>query len=185
MSINRAVLALGAVAVVGVATVGASAALANHYGKPVPKVAVTTGANWTQIAPTADCYNSGKPLTAAQQKACGASYATLFKAGKLKTITVAPNADFSITMDKIGADEGWSAVSIGSQPVAQTTKQYAGNLSAAALISTANSAEAQAAQQAGASSAPATMTSVPVQVTEGDGTNIYGLWYFLIKQNPS
>ena len=185
MSINRAVLALGAVAVVGVATVGASAALANHYGKPVPKVAVTTGANWTQLAPTAHCYNAGKPLTVTQQKTCQADYVTLVKAGKLKTITVAPNANYSINMDKIGADKGWSAVSIGSQPVAQTNRSYAGNLSAATLIATANSAEQQAAQQAGQTSAPAAMTSVPIQVTEGDGTNVYGLWYFLIKQDPS
>lgn len=185
MSMNRAVLALGAVAVVGVATVGASAAIAHHYGKPVPKIAVTTGANWTQLSPTPGCYNAGKPLTAQQQKACGNTYAALVKAGNLPTITVPANATFSINMDKLGADNGWSAQSIGSQPVAQTKQSYAGNLSASALIASANSAEAAAAQQAGQASAPPTMTSAPILVTEGDGTNVYGLWYFLIKQDAS
>ena len=174
MSLNRAVLALGAVAVVGVATVGASVAFAANQGKPVPNAAVTVGSTWTQIKPL--CYNAGKALTTKQQTACAAKVTAVLKAGSAKTITVpSANSSFSINMDQVVTDRGWFAQYQGGALVPPTTKAYAGPLSSTTVLTSTSSTTGTASVG----------SSGPVLIVEGTGTNqnspVYGEWLFQLK----
>jgi hypothetical protein len=180
MSLNRAVLALGAVAVVGVATVGASAAYAHHQGKPVPNAAVTVGSTWTQIKPF--CYNGGKVITVKQLAACNATIEKKLTSGDVPTITVpSANANFSINLDQIAADNSWWAKYQGGVLVNTTKDTYAGPLSATTVLTSTS-------QQTGAATVG---TSGPVLVSEGSGGltsaggPIYGEWLFQLKVKGS
>ena len=168
MSLNRGVAALGAVAVVGAATLGIALPIAAHYAPPKPMVAVTAGSTWMQFAPL--CWNKGDALTAKQIATCGndvKNAATDTKSGN--TIEVAPNATFMINTTEDIASKGWSAQAGQSELVARTTNQQAGNLSASAVL--------QAAQA----------STAPVVVIESDdsGKQIFGVWTFVVKQQGS
>ena len=180
MSINRAVLALGAVAVVGVATVGASAAYANSQGKPVPNASVLSGSTWTQFKPL--CYNAGNPLTARQQAACTALVQKQLSSGNLKTITIAnSNSTFSINMDQIAADRGWTAGGQNGQLVGVTKDAYAGPLSVTPVLTSTS-------QSTGAASLA---NNGPVLIIEGQRSStspnapVYGEWLFQLKVKGS
>ncbi|QMU74950.1 hypothetical protein GXW83_03395 [Streptacidiphilus sp. PB12-B1b] len=181
MSINRAVLALGAVAVVGVATVGASVAVANSKGKPVPNAAVLTGSTWTQFKPL--CYNAGKPLTAKQQAACTALVQKqLSSPSALKTITIAnTNSTFSINLDQLAANKGWTAGGQNGQLVPVTKHAYAGPLSVTPVLTSTS-------QSTGAASLA---DNGPVLIIEGQRSStspnapVYGEWLFQLKVKGS
>jgi hypothetical protein len=180
MSINRAVLALGAVAVVGVATVGASTAYAVHAGKPVPNIAVVSGSSWTQFKPI--CYNAGKQLTAKQISACNAVVQKQLTSAKLKTVTISSaSSTFGINVDQIAADRGWSADSQNGEFVSATKHAYAGPLQATPVLTTTS-------QSSGSSSVG---SSAPVLVVESARTQtdqnapIYGEWLFQLKVKDS
>jgi hypothetical protein len=170
MSINRAVLALGAVAVVGVGTLGFAIPYAHSQGKPVPSVQVVSGSTWKQIAPAADsCYNGGKALTKAQQTACGAVITAQLTKGNIPTLNVSANGTYAIDVGKDVKDKGWFARSTSIAPVAPTKKQYQGPLSVSALM-------------VADSTTGTTPTSAPVLVVEGDGTStVYGEWLFQVS----
>ena len=181
MSINRAVVALGAVAVVGVATLGFSIPFAVHAGKPVPNVAVTVGSTWTQIAPAdKSCYNGGKVLTTKQKNDCSAAVQKLLTSGKLRTVTIPSNTStYSINVDQIVADKGWFAGGENGSLVAPTKNAYAGNLSPTPVLTSTS-------QTTGSSQLN---TSGPVLVLMGDGTSssspVYGEWLFQLKVKGS
>lgn len=181
MSINRAVVALGAVAVVGVATLGFSIPFAVHQGKPVPNVAVTVGSTWTQMAPAdKSCYNGGKALTTAQKTACAAAVQKLLSTGKLRTVTIpSANSTFSINVDQIVADKGWYAGGESGSLVPPTKDAYAGNLQATSVL-----------QSTSQTTGGTTLNSNgPVLVLMGDGTSasspVYGEWLFQLKVKGS
>ncbi|WP_042403804.1 hypothetical protein [Streptacidiphilus carbonis] len=172
MSINRAVLALGAVAVVGVGTVGFSVQHAHSKGKPVPSVSVVSGSTWKQIAPPADsCYNGGDALTTAQQKTCAAAITAQLTKGDIPTLQVNnANVTFGIDVGKDVAGKQWFARSSSSAPVSPTKKQYAGPLTVSSLM-------------VADSTTGTTPTTAPVLVVAGTGaTNapVYGEWLFEI-----
>ena len=181
MSINRAVVALGAVAVVGVATLGFSIPFAVHQGKPVPNVAVTVGSTWTQIAPAdKSCYNGGKALTASQKTQCSAAVQKLLSSGKLRTVTIpSSNSNFAVNVDQIVADKGWYAGGENGSLVAPTKNAYAGNLPATPVLSSTS-------QSTGGTTLN---SSGPVLVLMGDGTSasapVYGEWLFQLKVKGS
>ncbi|MBC3842876.1 hypothetical protein GXW82_29945 [Streptacidiphilus sp. 4-A2] len=180
MSINRAVVALGAVAVVGVATLGFSIPYAVHAGKPVPNVAVTVGSTWTQMAPAdKSCYNGGNVLTAKQKTACSAAVQKLLTSGKVKTITIpSTNSNYAVNVDQLIADKGWFAGGENGSIVAPTKNAYAGNLPATPVLTSTS-------QTTGGSTLN---NSGPVLVVEG-GTNsssaVYGEWLFQLKVKGS
>ena len=181
MSINRAVVALGAVAVVGVATLGFSIPFAVHQGKPVPNVAVTVGSTWTQIAPAdKSCYNGGKALTASQKTQCSAAVQKLLSSGKLRTVTIpSSNSNFAVNVDQIVADKGWYAGGENGSLVAPTKNAYAGNLPATPVLSSTS-------QSTGGTTLN---RSGPVLVLMGDGSSasapVYGEWLFQLKVKGS
>ncbi|TDU04739.1 hypothetical protein EDD99_3214 [Streptomyces sp. 846.5] len=169
MSINRAVLALGAVAVVGVGTVGFSIQHASSQGKPVPSIQVVSGSTWKQIAPaSASCYDAGKALSKAQQTACAAAITAQLTKGNIPTLEVNASGTYSIDVGKDVAGKTWFARSSGSAPVSPIKRQYAGPLAVSTLMVTDTTTGT-------------TPTSAPVLVVAGTGaTNapIYGEWLF-------
>jgi hypothetical protein len=177
MSINRAVVALGAVAVVGVATLGFSIPYAVHAGKPVPNIAVTVGSTWTQMKPAdKSCYNGGKVLTAAQKTSCSAAVQKLLTSGKLRTVTIpSSTSTFSVNVDQIVADKGWYAGGENGSLVAPTKNAYAGNLPATPVLSSTS-------QSTGSTTLN---SSGPVLVLMGNGSSsaspVYGEWLFQLK----
>ncbi|SEK20583.1 hypothetical protein [Streptacidiphilus jiangxiensis] len=172
MSLNRGVAALGAVAVVGVATLGWSIPLAHHFGQPKPMVAATSGSTWKQFAPV--CWNNGDVLTQKQITSCLKDLAKAQAGGKdTPTLEVAQNGTFMINTNEDIAAKGWYAQVPGQQqPVglfSRTTNQQVGNIPLAAALQ---------ASQTG---------SAPVTVVESDdsGKQIYGVWTFVVKQQGS
>ncbi|MEY9872310.1 hypothetical protein ABH931_001784 [Streptacidiphilus sp. MAP12-33] len=170
MSLNRGVAALGAVAVVGAATLAVTLPIANHYAPSKPMVQVTSGSNWVQFAPL--CWNKGDALTTKQIATC---VSDLTKAGQkptkdTPTVEVAANGTFMINTNEDIAKHGWSAQVPGQQGavglVSRTTDQQAGNIPIA---------QALQASQTG---------STQVTVIEGstDGKTVYGVWAFQVKQ---
>ncbi|MEZ0065100.1 hypothetical protein ABIA32_001088 [Streptacidiphilus sp. MAP12-20] len=175
MSLNRGVAALGAVAVVGAATLGVSIPLAIHYGKPVSNVSVVAGSHWTQIAPLPECWNKGDALSDKQQAKCLAAVSAAVQGNKLPTAIV-PSAggSFGINVDQavIENNHSWQAKGLTGALVPTTKHAYAGPLSITTVLTTQD-------PQTGATSVGA---SGPVLVAEVDANkNIYGEWLFQLK----
>jgi hypothetical protein len=173
MSLNRGVAALGAVAVVGAATLGITIPLAHSYGKPVPNVAIVAGPNWTQIPPVKDCYNDGNVLTAKQQAACAAAFQKELQNNDMPTAMVpSQNGNFGINVDQQVTDHGWVAGASSADLVQQTTNAYAGPLSIASVLTVQN-------PQTGQTSLG---KSGPLVVIEQDKSGkIYGKWLLQLK----
>ena len=171
MSLNRAVAALGAVAVVGAATVGLSVWKAGDAGKPVPRVYVTSGSTWTPLS--ALCYNGGKPLEPKALAACGAKVQKLGAANSAKAVSVRPNSTFTIGVDKDITKVGWSA-SGSAALVAQTTKYQANNLPLSGVFPTSTD------QTTGATTT-ADRGTVLVLERKGATGKIIGVWVFSMK----
>ncbi|MEZ0093900.1 hypothetical protein [Streptacidiphilus sp. EB129] len=176
MSLNRAVVALGAVAVVGVATLGFSIPFASSKGHPVPNASVTSGSTWDQFAPAKDCWNDGKPLTAKQQAACVAALNNQIKGNALPTVEAGSNGTLLLNLDKQGADKGWSAFTLGNTNgtalVSNTKEQAAGPIATSSLFTVD--------QTTGAVS-----TTAVVRMVAGDSSSVYGVWQFEVKQKTS
>ncbi|MFC1415338.1 hypothetical protein [Streptacidiphilus cavernicola] len=172
MSLNRAVAALGAVAVVGAATVGLSVWKANDAGKPVPRIYVTSGSTWTPVSPL--CYNGGKEIAAKDVAACAAKVQKLGAANAAKTISVRPNSTFTIGVDKDITKVGWSA-SGSAALVAQTTKYQANNLPLSGVFPTSTD------QSTGATSTADKGTVLVIERPAGSTSKIVGVWVFSMK----
>lgn len=180
MSLNRGVAALGAVALVGVATLGFAIPYAHHNGKPVPDIAVVAGSTWLQVAPDKACYNAGKELNKAQQLACQKAISAQVASKSIPVLPVTAAGTFGINVDQLVADKGWSAIGEGGDVVPQTKEAYAGPLSVATLLSASQAQQSQGAPAAAA-------TDAPVLVIAGDRTTgkIYGEWLFQVKVKGS
>ncbi|MEY9962892.1 hypothetical protein ABIA33_000918 [Streptacidiphilus sp. MAP12-16] len=172
MSLNRGVAALGAVALVGVATLGVSYGIASSAGQPIPKVSVTSGSTWTQFSPASTCYNGGDPLTAKQLAACGALIQKQANNATAPAISVAPNGTFMISVDKKLTEKGWTASGGQTSLVSETKNYQASNLPVSSVIAAASSTSAAA-------------TSGTVLVLEQQGKTIYGAWLFQLNQKSA
>ncbi|MFE0459007.1 hypothetical protein ACFW1A_07050 [Kitasatospora sp. NPDC058965] len=110
MSLSTPVIAaLGAVAVIGAATLGGSIAYASGQDKPLTTQAtVTVGRDSFRFEPT--CYNGGKPLDDNANKACGLLST---QTDKFKSITVKSVDSIGVGVDKATAENGWRAYTNG------------------------------------------------------------------------
>ena len=171
MSLNRAVAALGAVAVVGAATVGLSVWKASDAGQPVPRIYVTSGSTWTPVS--ALCYNGGKTISAKDLTACAAKVQKLGTANSAKAVTVRPNSTFTIGVDKAVTKNGWSA-SGSAALVQQTTKYQANNLPLSGVFAT------QTDQTTGATTTTDKGTVLVLERKTATGP-ILGVWVFSMK----
>jgi len=172
MSINRAVVALGAVAVVGVATLGFSIPYAVHAGKPVPNAAITAGSDWVQAAPLKACWDKGNALDSKSQTACVAALNAEIKNNTVHTVPVNANGTILLNVDKLAADKGWTAFALGSSTsttlVNETKNQAGGPIPVSSLF-------------AATSTSQATNQSY-IRIVVGDGSSkVYGVWQFELK----
>jgi hypothetical protein len=167
MSLNRAVAALGAVAVVGAATVGLSAAYANSNGKPEPRIYVTSGSTWTPVTPT--CYNGGKVMSVAKLNDCVKKVQKLGSTNTAKHVTVHSNTSFTISVDKDVTDIGWDASAGATQLVPATTKFQANNIPVSGVLATSTD------QTTGATTTADKGTILVVE-RKGTSNDIYGVW---------
>ncbi|MBF9072177.1 hypothetical protein [Streptacidiphilus fuscans] len=172
MSLNRGVAALGAVAVVGAATLGITIPLVSGSGKPVPNVAIVAGSHWTQVQPLKDCYYGGNAMTAKQQAACSAAVSKAVQNNSMATAIVpSQNGNFGINVDQPVTDHGWNAGST-TELVQQTTNAYAGPLSIASVLTTQDPQTGQTTVN----------KSGPLIVKEQDKDGkIYGVWLLQLK----
>ena len=175
MSLNRGVAALGAVAVVGAATLGITLPIAAHYAPSVARVSIVAGSHWTQIAPLDNCYNGGKALTTADQAKCSASIkAALSDDKKIPTATVpSVNGNFGINVDQPITKNGWLARTGSGTLVQHTTHAYAGPLPIAQVLTTT---DPQTGQTTTSDSGPMLIVE-----TDQDGKNVYGEWLLQLK----
>ena len=173
MSLNRAVAALGAVAVVGALTVGFSVWGAHDAGHRVPQVYVTSGSTWTPVSPLATCYNGGKAIPTKTLTACAKKVQTLSTANSAKAVSVRPNSTFTIGVDKNITKIGWDA-SGSATLVAPTTKYQANNLPLSQVFATSTD------QTTGATTTTDKGTVLVIERKNGAGP-IYGVWVFSLK----
>jgi hypothetical protein len=172
MSLNRAVAALGAVAVVGALTVGFSVYQAHDAGKPEARAYVTAGSTWASLSPV--CYNGGKLLTTAQVTACIKTIRTKATVDSARVIPAHPNTTFTIGVDQSVADKSWSASIGGATLVAGTTSFQANNLPLSSVFTTTTD------QTTGAQTT-ATQGAVLVVAGKGGIDSTYGVWLFTLK----
>ncbi|MHA6760831.1 hypothetical protein [Streptacidiphilus sp. PAMC 29251] len=176
MSLNRAVAALGAVAVVGALTVGFSVVKANDAGKPVPRIFVTAGSTWTPV--TKLCYNDGKPLTAKQLAACNTAFQKLATANSAKPISIRPNTSFTISVDKQITKVGWYASS--ATMLVPLTKDYqANNLPLSGVFASSTD------QSTGATTTADKGTVLVLERKSASSPDIYGAWVFTLKSTAA
>jgi hypothetical protein len=110
MSLSTPVIAaLGAVAVIGAGTLGGSLAYASGQDKPLKtQVTVTVGRDSNRFEPT--CYNGGKPLDDAANKACSLLST---QTDKFKTVSVKSVDRIGVGVDPDTAKNGWRAYTNG------------------------------------------------------------------------
>ncbi|MCD0485741.1 hypothetical protein LO771_25965 [Streptacidiphilus sp. ASG 303] len=173
MSINsRAVAAAGAVVVVSAGLVGWGVATAAGEDKPVNRmVTVVAGSNTANAEPT--CWNDGKPLDGAAQQRCQANAAKQEKDGKLKSVEVTSGSRIGVGVDPAIADKGWFAFTDGGAQgqatlaSARRTGTFSGLVPASTVLKSTG--------------------KTLVTVVEADTKNqeIYGVWYFTLKNKDA
>ncbi|MFF4651744.1 hypothetical protein [Streptomyces sp. NPDC001380] len=173
MSINsRAVAAAGAVVVVSAGLVGWGVATAAGEDKPVNRmVTVVAGSNTVHAEPT--CWNDGKPLDGAAQQRCQARAAKLEKDGKLDSVEVTSGSRIGVGVDPSIADKGWFAFTDGGAQgqatlaSARRTGTFSGLVPASTVLKSTG--------------------KTLVTVVEADTKNqeIYGVWYFTLKNKDA
>ncbi|MFJ6216974.1 hypothetical protein ACIQGZ_27135 [Streptomyces sp. NPDC092296] len=170
MSINsRGIAALGAIVVIGAATVGFSVAHATGVEKPVNRM-VTLVAGTGSINSEPTCWNDGKPLDEAAQQACQTKVGKLQKSGKLPTIEVNNGDRVGVGVDPDIAKRGWGAYTdAGSQTPAfiatpRKNSTYSGSVAAPTVL---KSGEKD--------------TLVTVYEADVKNQEIYGVWYFVLR----
>ncbi|MFF2074795.1 hypothetical protein ACFVXG_08555 [Kitasatospora sp. NPDC058162] len=113
MSLNsRVIAALGAVVVVGAATVGTSVAIAAGQTEHISHQATLTVGR-TSIAADPFCWNNGSPLTDDQQDQCKTNATKALKEGKLPSSDVVPSDRIGVGVSPNVAKTGWWASSNG------------------------------------------------------------------------
>ncbi|MFE4513516.1 hypothetical protein ACFRMQ_04845 [Kitasatospora sp. NPDC056783] len=113
MSLNtRAIAALGAVVVVGAATVGTSVAIAAGQTEHISHRATLTVGNSSVVADPL-CWNAGSPLTEDQQQKCQEEATTALKDGSLPSMDVEGSDRVGVGVSPNVADTGWWAFTNG------------------------------------------------------------------------
>ncbi|MFI9364308.1 hypothetical protein ACIG5E_25135 [Kitasatospora sp. NPDC053057] len=113
MSLNtRVIAALGAVVVVGAATVGTSVAVASGQTEHNSHRATLT-VGTTSVTADPLCWNDGSPLTDDQQDQCKAKATKALKDGSLPSSDVVPSDRIGVGVSPNVAKTGWWASTNG------------------------------------------------------------------------
>ncbi|MGW4893717.1 hypothetical protein ACWEQL_15845 [Kitasatospora sp. NPDC004240] len=173
---TRAIAAIGAVVVIGAATVGASVAVAS--GEPVPSdhtATLVVGNSSTVEQPF--CFNGGKPLTEEQQTDCRTRAGEAMKAGKLPSSDVVASDRIAVGVSPAVAERTWwantnggSATGTGSFVLApsQTGNTFSGSVGASRALHASGK----------------TVVTV-VESGPKESEDIYAVWYFQLNTQDS
>ncbi|MQS12809.1 hypothetical protein F7Q99_11020 [Streptomyces kaniharaensis] len=172
---TRVIAALGAVVVVGAATVGGSVAFASGQTQHNTHRATLTVGN-SSIVADPFCFNDGNPLSEEDQQKCQDSAAQALKDGTLPSSDVVVSDRVGVGVTPGVGDTGWLAFTNGG-PQAQ-----GGRYSLSAYAKGATYSGSQAAAKLLNASGKTLVT-----VVEGDKNleNPVAVWYFQLNTQDS
>ncbi|MEU9076611.1 hypothetical protein ACFYUY_15035 [Kitasatospora sp. NPDC004745] len=172
MSLNtRVIAALGAVVVVGVATVGTSVAIASDQTEHSSHRATITVGN-SSIAADPLCFNGGSPITEDLQQECQDKATQALKDGTLPTSDVVVSDNVGVGVSPNVADRGWWAFTNGG------SQGQGGRYS---LFSYAKGATYSGSQQAAKLLNASGKTLVTVVEGDKNSDNPVAVWYFQLN----
>ncbi|MFJ6620984.1 hypothetical protein ACIQOW_25830 [Kitasatospora sp. NPDC091335] len=172
MSLNsRAIAALGAVVVVGAATVGTSVAIAAGQTAHVSHQATLTVGNSSIVAEPL-CWNAGSPLTEDIQEECQRKATEALKNGTLPSSDVVSSDRVGVGVSPNVAKTGWWAFTNGGST---------GQGGRYSLSSFAQGSTWSGAQQANKVLNASGKTLVTVVEAEKDSDNPTAVWYFQLN----
>ncbi|GAB7181479.1 hypothetical protein ATKI12_1310 [Kitasatospora sp. Ki12] len=176
MSLNsRAIAALGAVVVVGAATVGTSVAIAADQTEHISHQATLTVGNSSFVAQPL-CWNNGSPLTEDLQQKCQEDAQDALKNGTLPSSDVVASDRVGVGVSPNVADSGWWAFTNGG------SSSSGGRTSLAVYAKGPTWSGAQQANKVLNASGKTLVT-----VVEGDknSDNPIAVWYFQLNTQDS
>ncbi|MEU9041943.1 MULTISPECIES: hypothetical protein [unclassified Kitasatospora] len=176
MSLNsRAIAALGAVVVVGAATVGTSVAVASNQTEHISHRATLTVGNSSIVADPL-CWNGGSAITEDLQQDCQDKATKALKDGTLPTSDVVASDRVGVGVSPNVAKSGWWAFSNGG------SSSSGGRTSLSAYAKGQTWTGAQPANKVLNASGKTLVT-----VVEGDqnSDNPIAVWYFQLKTQDS
>ncbi|MFE6050867.1 hypothetical protein ACFQ6N_08940 [Kitasatospora sp. NPDC056446] len=172
MSLNtRAIAAIGAVVVVGAATVGTSVAIAAGQTEHISHRATITVGNSSIVADPL-CWNNGSPITEDLQQKCQDDATEALKNGTLPTSDVVASDRVGIGVSPNVADSGWWAFTNGG------SSSQGGRTS---LASYAKGQTWSGAQQANKVLNASGKTLVTVVEGDKNSDNPIAVWYFQLN----
>ncbi|MEV7355554.1 MULTISPECIES: hypothetical protein [unclassified Kitasatospora] len=176
MSLNtRAIAALGAVVVVGAATVGTSVAIASGQTEHSSHRATLTVGNSSIVADPL-CFNGGSPITEDLQQECQQKATQALAEGTLPTSDVVVSDRVGVGVSPNVADKGWWAFSNGG------SQGQGGRYSLFSYAKGPTFSGSQPASQVLNASGKTLVT-----VVEGDknSDNPVAVWYFQLNTQDS
>ncbi|MBP0451278.1 MULTISPECIES: hypothetical protein [unclassified Kitasatospora] len=166
---TRVIAALGAVVVIGAATVGTSVAVASGRDEPVShRATLTVGRSSMEVEPF--CFNDGKPLTEDQQSECQDKASKALDEGKLPKSDVVASDRIGVGVTPDVADRGWWANTNGGGQAS------GGRFILAPAAKGSTYSGSVAASRALNASGKTLVTVVESDPKQPDA--IYGVWYF-------
>ncbi|MFF7995575.1 hypothetical protein ACFZDG_38120 [Kitasatospora xanthocidica] len=176
MSLNsRAIAALGAVVVVGAATVGTSVAIAADQTEHISHTATLKVGNSSVVAEPL-CWNNGSPLTEDLQQKCQEDAQDALKNGTLPSSDVEASNTVGVGVSPNVADSGWWAFTNGG------SSSSGGRTS---LASYAKGPTWSGAQQANKVLNASGKTLVTVVEGDKNSDNPIAVWYFQLNTQDS
>ncbi|WP_354641888.1 hypothetical protein [Kitasatospora camelliae] len=166
---TRAIAGIGAVVLIGAGTVAGSIAYANSEGKPSEhKVTLTVGTSSVESAPS--CYNGGQPLDQAMLAKCRTEAKDARDNNKIVSSDVESSDRVGVGVPPEIADKGWFAFTDGGAQgeavIAQDVRgsTYSGSVPASTILNGSGT------------------TTVTVVAADQKSNEVYGIWYFDLKQ---
>ncbi|MEU3569679.1 hypothetical protein AB0E96_14815 [Kitasatospora sp. NPDC036755] len=176
MSLNsRAIAALGAVVVVGAATVGTSVAIAAGQTEHISHQATLTVGNSSVVAQPL-CWNNGSPLTEDQQQQCQLDATKALKDGTLPSSDVVGSDRVGVGVSPNVADTGWWAFTNGGS--ANQGGRYS-------LFSASKGQTWSGAQAAGKLLNSSGKTVVTVVEGDPEQESPIAVWYFQLNSKDN
>ncbi|WP_030057102.1 MULTISPECIES: hypothetical protein [Streptomyces] len=176
MSLNsRAIAALGAVVVVGAATVGTSVAIAADQTEHISHQATLKVGNSSIVAQPL-CWNNGSPITEDLQQDCQDKATKALADGSLPSSDVVSSDAVGVGVSPNVADSGWWAFTNGG------SSSSGGRFS---LASYAKGSTWSGAQQANKVLNASGKTLVTVVEGDKNSDNPIAVWYFQLNTQDS
>ncbi|MER7752645.1 hypothetical protein [Kitasatospora sp. NPDC097643] len=178
MSLNsRVIAALGAVVVVGAATVGTSVAIASDQTEHSSHRATLTVGN-SSIAADPLCFNGGSAITEDLQQECQDKATQALKDGTLPTSDVVVSDRIGVGVTPNVGDTGWWAFTNGGASAGGQGGRYS-------LMNYAKGTTFSGSQSAGKALNGSGKTLVTVVEGDKNSDNPIAVWYFQLNTQDS